>query len=121
MNILPDRRGQVYQFISRQLDLQRKRINVEFLFKIPEAGDALHPHPHPDPPGREEPPVAHADIQRIAQWGHGSGAGFHEPERPGVFLPFDMQCFPLRNLATMDFHGLSNALTRTPPQVNAQS
>ena len=121
MNIFPDRRGQVYQFFSLQLDLHGKRIDFDFLLKILQAGDAPHPHPYPNPPGCEQPALAYADIQRIAQRGDSGGSGFLKPERPGVFLPFNVQSFPLWNLAAMDFHNLPLALPRDGPQVNAQS
>jgi len=90
MNIFPDGRGQVYQFISCQLNLHGKRVDFDFLLKISQAGDALPPHPQRNPASRKKPPLAQADIQRIAERGDCGSPCFFKPERPGILLPLNM-------------------------------
>ena len=104
MNILAHERGQVYLFAPREFGLECKRIRHDVHFQIRETGDALHANPHGDPPGRKEPSFAHAHIQRIRQWGDGHGTGILQVQAAGIFFSLEVEGFPLRNLADMNFH-----------------
>jgi len=105
MYILPNRRGQVYQFISAQLQLEGKRVDNHILLEFFQAGDTFETDADLEPAGRKEPSLAQSDIKRVAQRTDGFGAGLLQPERPGILLPFEMDGFPLGNLETVDFHG----------------
>ncbi len=109
MNILPNERGQVQLFVSREFCLEGKGIDFDLFFDISEAENTLHAYPHGDFSGGKESAIAQSDIQRIGQRRNGNRPGFLQTEWGRTFLPFDVESLSLRDLAEVDFHGAFTA------------
>lgn len=104
MNILPDERGQVYLFASREFGLEGKRVCHDVHFEIREARDALQSDPHGDPAGREDPAFAQAHLQGIRQRGDRRGARFLQIQPARILFTLQMKGVALWNLTDMNFH-----------------
>jgi len=109
MNILPNRRGQVHQFISCEIDLEGKWLDDELVLEISEAFDALLADMERERSGAEETALAHSDIERVSEWRDGLGARFFESEGVCRLVALEVKSFALGDLVQVNLHFRRNS------------